>query len=209
MADVRSSMYAWHQESVAGTLDQEGQVDLALALFDGEYAEEKPAGTLFLQEILLPANALTCGRDVDRFAGLFAKGRIYDWNVRDCFCVKVLGPLIKREGKPCGRSIAGWRGSHNLWQARASLVAFVPVAECAEDYPLVESACQTVIRRPERFAKTAVGWILREVSRSDPSFVRRVVTENIEHFSVESLNNAIKTFDKEEKKAYRQLLRNA
>jgi 3-methyladenine DNA glycosylase AlkD len=66
-----------------------------------------------------------------------------------------------------------------------------------------------VIRRPERFAKTAVGWILREVSRNDPSFVRRVVTENIEHFSVESLNNAIKTFDKEEKKAYRQLLRNA
>jgi 3-methyladenine DNA glycosylase AlkD len=89
------------------------------------------------------------------------------------------------------------------------LVAFVPVAGCAEYYPLVETACQTVIRRPERFAKTAVGWILREVSRNDPSFVRRVVTENIEHFSVESLNNAIKTFDKEEKKAYRQLLRNA
>jgi 3-methyladenine DNA glycosylase AlkD len=209
MADVRSSMHAWHQESVAGTLDQEGQVDLALALFDGEYTEEKLAGTLFLQEILLPANALTCGRDVDRFAGLFAKGRIYDWNVCDWFCVKVLGPLIKREGRPCGRSIASWRDAHNLWQARASLVAFVPVAGCAEYYPLVETACQTVIRRPERFAKTAVGWILREVSRNDPSFVRRVVTENIEHFSVESLNNAIKTFDKEEKKAYRQLLRNA
>jgi hypothetical protein len=36
-----------------------------------------------------------------------------------------------------------------------------------------------------------------------------VVTENIDHFSAESLNKAIKNFSQEERKAYRQLLRDA
>jgi 3-methyladenine DNA glycosylase AlkD len=209
MATIRSIVQEWHKESLAGTLDKEQQLDLALALFEGEYTEEKLAGTLFLQEILLPAEALGCARDLDRLAGLFANGRIYDWNVCDWFCVKVLGPLIKGDGKPCARGVASWKDSQNLWQARASLVAFVPVAEYAEYYPLIESACQTVIRRPERFAKTAVGWILREISKSDAALVRRLVTENISYFSPESLKNAIKSFSTEERRGFRQLLRDA
>jgi 3-methyladenine DNA glycosylase AlkD len=209
MARVRSTVHRWYQESVAGTRSTEQQVDLALALFEGKYTEEKLAGTLFLQEILLPAGAVRCARDVDRFAALFTNGSIYDWNVCDWFCVKVLGPLIKREGKPCARRIATWRDSPNLWQARASLVAFAPVADDAEYYPLVESGCRTVIRRPERFAKTAVGWVLREISKGDPALVKRLVTENIGHFSRESLNNAIKSFGQEEKTAFRRLLMDA
>ena len=101
------------------------------------------------------------------------------------------------------------KSSPNLWQARASLVAFVLVAEEAENYPLIESACQTVIGRKERFAKTAVGWILRDISIYDQPFVLRVVTENIRHFSTESLNNALKYFPVEEKKVFRQLLKDA
>lgn len=184
-------------------------MELALALLEGEYTEEKLAGTLYLQEILLPAGAVRCVGILDRFARLFTDGHIYDWNVCDWFCIKVLGPLIESEGRPCATSIASWRDSHNLWQARASLVAFVPVAADAENYPLIERGCRTVIRRPERFAKTAVGWILREISKSNPAFVRRVVTDNIGHFTAESLNNAIKTFSKEEKRTYRRSLINA
>jgi hypothetical protein len=66
-----------------------------------------------------------------------------------------------------------------------------------------------VIRRPERFAKTAVGWILREVSRNDPLFVRRVVTDNMDYFSPEGLKNAIKYFSKEEREGFRELLKDA
>ena len=99
MADIRTIVHQWHQESIAGNLNLGGQVDLALALFKGEYTEEKLAGTLFLQEILLPAEAIRCNNDLDRFGELFIKGRIYDWNVCDWFCVKVLGPLIKQDGK--------------------------------------------------------------------------------------------------------------
>jgi 3-methyladenine DNA glycosylase AlkD len=209
MATIRAIVHRWHKESVAGTLDKEQQVELALALFECQYTEEKLAGTSFLQEILLPADAVTCARDLDRFARLFTDGSIYDWNVCDWFCIKALGPLIEREGRPCAIRISDWRVSPNLWQARASLVAFVSVAGCAQYYPLIESGCRTVTRRQERFAKTAVGWILREISKSDPALVRCLVTENIGHFTAESLNNAIKTFSQEERKKLRQLLKDA
>jgi 3-methyladenine DNA glycosylase AlkD len=209
MADVRSTVHQWHRASVAGALAKEEQVGLALALFEGEHTEEKLAGTLFLQEILLPAGAVRCPWDFGRFAQLFADGSIYDWNVCDWFCVKVLGPLIEREGAACARRVASWKDAENLWQARASLVAFVPLAAEAEYYPLIESGCRIVIRRRERFAKTAVGWILREISSHDPALVRRVVTENIGDFSKESLNKAVKSFSQEQRSTYRRLLRDA
>ena len=206
MADIRSRLHQWHTESVGDNLDADGQLDLALALFHERYTEEKLAGTLFLQEILLPTEAIQCQRDVDRFADLFATGAIYDWNVCDWFCVKVLGPLIQKEGEPCAKCISAWRSAENLWQARASLVAFVKVAENRAYYTMVRESCQVLIRREERFAKTAVGWILRDISKHDEPFVRGVIEENIEYFSVESLRNATKYFSQDEKSVYLRIL---
>ena len=209
MAEVRAIVHQWHRDEIANTLSLNQQVDLALVLFTGKYTEEKLAGTLFLQEILLPANAIQLDRDLNRFAALFHDGCIYDWNVCDWFCVKLLGDLIKAKGDSWAHGFAAWRDADNLWQARASLVAFVPVANNTMYYPLLEPSCQTLIQRPERFAKTAVGWILRDISKVDQAFVDRVVTQNIAHFSTESLKNATKYMSKEEQNHYRQLRKNA
>lgn len=209
MPVIRSVLHQWHKELVAEDMETEQQLELALALFGERYTEEKLAGTLFLQEILLPAGAVTCERDVDRFADLFTSGNIYDWNVCDWFCVKVLGPLIQTEGEACAGRISKWRAAENLWQARASLVAFVKVAEVSAYYPMLEQSCQVLIRREERFAKTAVGWILRDISKHDKSFVSRVIEENIDAFSVESLKNATKYFSPVEKKMYLELSKDA
>ncbi len=207
MALVRTEVHQWHQEQIEGELALPEQLDLALTLFEGAYTEEKLAGTLCLQEILLPAGALDCARDTTRFASLFDEGLIYDWNVCDWFCIKVLGSLIEEIGPDCAGRLAGWRDAENLWRARASLVAFVPVAADSAYYPAVEASCAALIGRPERFAKTAVGWILREISRHDEDFVREVLNANIRNFSAESLKNATKYFGKAEQKRYRQLLK--
>ena len=68
-------------------------------------------------------------------------------------------------------------------------------------------SCQVLIRREERFAKTAVGWVLRDISKYDPAFVMRVVEENLVHFSTESLRNALKYFAKEDVQEARQRLK--
>ena len=202
MAATRSVLHQWHEEFVADNLDVDQQFELALALFHERHTEEKLAGTLLLQEILLPAGVINCERDVDRFADLFASDSIYDWNVCDWFCVKMLGPLIQTQGEPCATCISEWRSVENLWQARASLVAFVPVAKDSTYYGLVKESCQVLIRREERFAKTAVGWILRDISKYDESFIREVIEENIADFSTESLRNATKYLDEGQKAKY-------
>jgi 3-methyladenine DNA glycosylase AlkD len=202
MPVIRTLVHRWYRQHVAAPLDPEQQVDLALALIALAHTEEKLAGTLFLQEILLPAGALDWRRELDRFAVLFDSGAIADWNVCDWFCVKVLASLIKQEGEPCARHISSWHQAPVLWQARASLVPFTTVAGDPSYYPLIERSCWVLIRRQERFAKTAVGWILRDVSKHDVDFVRRVLDQNLAFFSAESLRNATKYFERVEQRDY-------
>jgi 3-methyladenine DNA glycosylase AlkD len=184
-----------------------GPAGPAPALFRERYTEDKLAGIRFLQELLIPAGAVRCDRDVGRFAGLFGAGAIHDWNVCDWFAVKVLGPLIRAEGRSCARRIAVWPSAEDLWQARAGLVAFVGVAADATDYSLVERSCRALIRREERFAKTAVGWVLREVSKHDRPFVRRVLDANLGFFSREALRSATKGWPASDREAYLRRLR--
>jgi 3-methyladenine DNA glycosylase AlkD len=209
MATIRKIVHQWYEEQIKFNIDADQQLNLALSLIEGKYTEEKLAGFLFLQEILLPLGEIQCDREIDRFEELFISGYIYDWNVCDWFCVKVLGPLIEKEGKNCAKQIIAWHRSENLWVARASLVSFVPVADCMEYYHMMEQAIAVVIKRPERFAKTAVGWLLRDISKHDKKYVDMVVTENIGHFSLECLQNATKYFSKQEKTRYKQMLKDA
>jgi 3-methyladenine DNA glycosylase AlkD len=205
MPVIRSVLHRWYKaERLATTLSLPQQKELALKLFQGGFTEDKLAGILFLQEILLPAGAIDCREDLPRFSALFTENWIYDWNVCDWFCVKVLGPLIRAEGDACAAAISVWHQAENLWQARCSVVAFVPEASNPAYYPLVEASCRVLIRREERFAKTAVGWILREIANHDEPLVKAFLDNNLGHFSLESLRNATKYLAKPEQTGFIQ-----
>jgi hypothetical protein len=96
MGDVRKAVHAWFKEERLGEhLSIGQQKDLAVMLLEEDYTEDKLAGVLFLQEILLPAGALDWRSDLPRFARLFDGGYIRDWSICDWLCVKVLGPLVE------------------------------------------------------------------------------------------------------------------
>jgi 3-methyladenine DNA glycosylase AlkD len=197
MADIRSALHEWYrEEGIVGQLSPDEQMSLGLALFREEYAEDKITGILFLQEILLPAGAIAWERDLVRFAELFQKGWIYDWNVCDWFCVKVLGPLIEMEGEACARAISEWRGAENVWQRRAAGVAFVNLAGRGDENfagfteLLLETCAVTVLHR-ERFSQTGTGWVLRELSVAEPERVESFIEEYLCEFSSEGLNSAL------------------
>ncbi len=198
MGDVRAAVHAWFEEERLGErLSVAQQKDLALALLQEEYTEDKLAGVLFLREILLPAGALDWRTDLPRFARLFDEGYIRDWSVCDWFCVKVLGPLVEEQGEACARAISGWREADSVWQRRSSVVAFVNLAsEGDQNFPgfteMVLDNCSHLLGSEERFAQTGVGWVLRELSRSDEDRVTGFVEANLERFSREGLKNATK-----------------
>src|ERR687894_323131 len=198
MGDVRKAVHAWFEEERLGEhLSVGQQKDLALMLLEENYTEDKLAGVLFLQEILLPAGALEWRSDLPRFARLFDEGYIRDWSICDWFCVKVLGPLVEQQGEACARVISEWRGAQSVWQRRASVVSFANLArEGDQNFPgfteMVLDNCSHLLGSQERFAQTGVGWVLRELSRSDQGRVIGFVEANLERYSREALKNATK-----------------
>ncbi len=64
-------------------------------LLEEDHTEDKLAGVLFLQEILLPALALNCHSDLPRFGRLFDGEHIRDWNVCD---------WLRQGARPAGRA---------------------------------------------------------------------------------------------------------
>ena len=207
MADIRTEVRRWHKEFVSDTIAINQQPETALMLIRESYTEEKLAGILFLQEILLPAGAVNCKFHLQKFAELFSGNYIYDWNVCDWFCIKVLGPLIESRGASCADAVSQWRTAENLWQARASVVPFVYLVQTKSYFSEIKKSCGVLIKRDERFAKTAAGWILREISKTDPGFIANLFEDNLKYFSAESLRNAVKYFSKDEKKKYIKILK--
>ena len=72
---------------------------------------------------------------------------------------------------------------------------------------MIEKSCKKLIKREERFAKTAVGWLLREISKQDEDFVKQFIEHHIKHFTAETIRNALKYSSKDEKKHYLTLLK--
>jgi hypothetical protein len=84
MEDIRKATHAWFEEEQLGEhLPVGQQKDLVLMLLKENYSEDKLAGVLFLQEILLPAGALDWHSELPRFARLFDERYIRDWSTCD------------------------------------------------------------------------------------------------------------------------------
>jgi 3-methyladenine DNA glycosylase AlkD len=196
MAGIRAAMKAWIKaEGIAGSLSLDDQKDLALALIRQQYAEDKLAGILYMQEVLLPQGAIGWQVDLPRFAQLFEDGAIGDWNTCDWFCVRVLGPLAEREGEACARAIAAWRRAGGMWQRRAAGVAFVNLAKRGETNfagftEMLLDVCAATVQYEERFAQTGAAWVLRELSQADPGPVIQFVECNMGNLSREALRRA-------------------
>jgi 3-methyladenine DNA glycosylase AlkD len=176
------------------------QLRIALRLFESSIAEDKLAGIIFLQEYLY--DQFEWQALLAEYVKLYAANLIFDWNTCDWFCVRVLGPTIQRNGLTCAQTISDWNHANHLWQARSSMVAFVPVASEIRYYPMIYESCDILIRRPERFAKTAVGWILRDLSKFDKYGVQEFANKHLLNFSSESMKNALKYFPKNERNQY-------
>jgi 3-methyladenine DNA glycosylase AlkD len=198
MEDIRTAVHAWfEQEQLGEYLSVGQQKDLALMLLEEDHTEDKLAGVLFLQEILLPEGALDWRSELPLFARLFDDGYISDWSICDWLCVKVLGPLVGQQGESCARAISEWREADSLWQRRASVVAFANLARKGDqNFPgfteMVLDNCSHLLGSQERFVQTGVGWVLRELGRSDQDRVIGFVEANLERFSREALKNATK-----------------
>jgi 3-methyladenine DNA glycosylase AlkD len=194
MARIRAAVHAWWAEESLAELPVAARKDVAYALLREGMAEDKLAGIIVLQEILMPELRAS---DLPALAALFDDGWIADWNTCDWLCVKVLGNLIQRsdDRELMARKIAAWRRARSVWRRRASLVAFVNLAprgdaNFAGFTGLLLETSVALARGKERFAQTAVGWTLRELARADPRAVESFLRQHLDVLSRDAVRTA-------------------
>jgi 3-methyladenine DNA glycosylase AlkD len=169
---VRACVRAWWVDHDFGDHPAVVGKRVALALLEQPMIEDKLAGIVVLQDFL---GAQLRSSDLPAFARLFANGHLANWTVVDWFIMKVLVTLLDRATgrREAARAIAQWRGAETVWQRRAACLAFIKLAPLG-DPAITEhvlAICATVVWSYERHDQTAVGCILRELSRAEPGRV--------------------------------------
>jgi 3-methyladenine DNA glycosylase AlkD len=191
--EIRKIIAIWRKETGLDHKLIDYELEIALALFEQPIAEDKLAGILYLQYYLY--QKFPWEKMFMSYVALYNNKLIFDWNTCDWFCVRILGPTLVTHGEPVAQTLTSWKDSFYLWHARSAVVPFIKVANQQKYYPYIREVCIKLIKIEERFAKTAVGWLLRDVSKHDHTFVERFIKEHSRYFSLESVRNATRYFD--------------
>ena len=168
--------------------------NISYKLFQSRIAEDKLAGILVIQLFII--NYEKDNEVVKLVNRLFDKKLIFDWNTCDWLCVRILTPLIDNKHFDSILIIKQWKDKEYLWQARASLVSFAQAKSLKQHMDYIDKAASQLIKREERFIKTAVGWVLREISKFDMQYVKEFLFSNALYLTSEVINNSLKYFTK-------------
>ena len=198
--EIRDLLIKWHQENKIEILSLETQLSIVKKLMVRTFAEDKLAGILFIQLFLLKRENYKS--IVLLMQELFEEEKIFDWNTCDWMCVRLLTPIVESGDVESISIIISWKDAEFLWKARASAVAFAQVKDKTKHIKAIDAINRAVIKRDERFGKTSVGWLLREISRDDKTYVENFVSEQLKYFTKETINNSMKYFEIEQRKEY-------
>lgn len=160
-------------------------------LMSQDYTEEKLAAIIHMQLFLKNTDVKL---QLSLISDWFDKKWVYDWNVCDWLCVRLLTPLLDSYSDLSIRVFLKWNKDKYLWKARASLVPFAQSRYLQKHLGIVEQFSKVLIRREERFCKTAVGWVLREVSRFNKGFVIEFLGAHKNFTTPEIIRNATRYF---------------
>jgi 3-methyladenine DNA glycosylase AlkD len=175
---------------------------IALALIEQRGTEDKLAGVLVLHELLADHLRTT---DLPAFERLFRDGHLDDGAICDAFGVQVLGTLLSRvRGRAeVARALATWRNADSCWQRRAACAAMTALAPHGDGAlgglaQLIFTMCSAIVWSPDPTDQTAVGWLLRELSRGEPTRVEGFVRRHARFMSRECVKLAIEKLGKKQ-----------
>jgi len=190
--EIRQTFLDRDRESAFAEMPMNRQVGLVNGLMRGRYAEEKLAAILYIQLFWL--DRVKHGFLLSLLTDWFDDRHIHDWNTTDWLAVRILAPLVDSGDEKVIWKLKCWNRDGYLWKARASLVPFARAGSITSHGKVIDRFADTLIRRDERFAKTAVGWVLREYSKHDHHFVLDFLSRHVKHTTAEVKRNALKYY---------------
>jgi 3-methyladenine DNA glycosylase AlkD len=113
------------------------------------------------------------------------------WDTVDALATSVVGPIVLADRESGDRTIDRWIASDDVWLARAAIL-HQNKWKAATDEPRLFSLCLARSSDSEFFLRKAIGWALREYSRTAPEAVRSFVAEHDEQLSGLSKREGLK-----------------
>jgi 3-methyladenine DNA glycosylase AlkD len=116
------------------------------------------------------------------------------WDYVDWIATRHLRELHERFPEEAREAMLEWSRDPNLWKRRAAIISQIGLKE-RTDTGLLATAIEGSIDDQDFFARKAIGWALREYSKTDGDWVRRHLAENEERLSALSRSEALKWLD--------------
>lgn len=98
------------------------------------------------------------------------------WDTMDGLANHAVGDLFMRYPETCSATVAQWRRSPDFWLRRTTLL-FQLGYKAKTDEALLFSLIEENLDSDEFFIQKAIGWILREYSKTAPDVVQHYVAE--------------------------------
>ncbi|MCB9615252.1 MAG: DNA alkylation repair protein [Sandaracinus sp.] len=96
------------------------------------------------------------------------------WDHVDEIAAHLVGAVLQVEPEATRPRLLAWSTSDDLWLRRTAILAQLGFG-AAVDRPLFEACMAPSLERKEFWLRKAIGWALRQLSRSDPAWVRAYV----------------------------------
>ena len=149
--------------------------------------------TLARRVDLLQAGDLAAGEELIRDS--------VTWALVDPLAEKVVGALAGRSPELFAE-LDGWPCDPYLWIRRSALLALLPgVRNGAPDLDRIGRYGDALLDEKEFFIRKAIGWVLRELAKKDPGWVRDWTAARVARISGVTLREAVRPLPAEERDA--------
>lgn len=98
------------------------------------------------------------------------------WDTVDFIAVKLMGAYFKKYPEKIDSHVQKWLQSGNMWLQRSALLFQLKYKEDL-DTQLLKNTIIALIGSKEFFINKAIGWVLREYSRTNPDWVKAFVAK--------------------------------
>jgi 3-methyladenine DNA glycosylase AlkD len=163
--------------------------DTVLALWRGaRFHEERYAAIALAADKAYRAHALSV-QALPVYDELVADGAW--WDYVDWTAIRLVGSVLREHPREITPVVRRWSRDANLWRRRAAIICQVG-AKGDTDFALLDACIRANLGDRELFVRKAIGWALREHSKTDGELVRRYVAEHEDDLSPLSRREALK-----------------
>jgi 3-methyladenine DNA glycosylase AlkD len=106
-----------------------------------------------------------------------ADGHSANWATTDAICGYLIGPLIVMS-PALAEKMRAWAGHRSLWVRRASAVSLIRSVRKGLSLDVAYGVAQTLHADEHDLIQKAVGWLLREAGKANPSRLQRYLRQN-------------------------------